>query len=173
MILARTAIDTIIQSSTVELLHSYGLPVAPGGRLETVPRTHLYESVGIIGFDAPKVAGRLTLSIPTAIFDAYTSGRSQRTTLPDWTRELTNQLMGRLKNRLLQFQVKLRTHLPIVLSGDALERQRNPMVTEICYSFRALRGEVIVTVDPSLATAVLAYSNANVVAQEGELILFD
>lgn len=172
MILKPTAIDTIIQSSTVELLHSYGLSIAPRGRAENRRHTAQHEAVGIISFDGKGVAGRLTLSIPRPVFVAPGAAHTENTTLPDWTRELTNQLMGRIKNRLMQFQLKLRTHIPTVLSGAALMLQKNP-TTEIWYAFGALRGEIIVTVDASLAQAVLEYSNASVVVAEGELILFD
>jgi hypothetical protein len=172
MILKPTAVDTIIQSSTVELLQSYDLAVAPRGRSEVKGYAPACESIGIIDFEGPKLAGRLTLSIPAAVFSIPNAHRTPNTTLADWTRELTNQLMGRIKNRLIQFQVKLRTHLPTVLSGAALEIQ-NRTRTEILYSFGSLRGEIKVTVDASLAGAVLEYSNASVLVPEGELILFD
>jgi hypothetical protein len=61
-----------------------------------------------------------------------------------------------------------------VLSGTALERQnRGRSIPQIVYTFSALRGDVVVTVDPSVANALLEYSNASIVVPEGELILFD
>jgi hypothetical protein len=173
MFLKPTAIDTIIQSSTVELLHSYDLSVAPRGRAEVKGYTPECDAVGIIRFDGPKITGRLTLSIPLMVFDTPRSGRAPNTTLANWTRELTNQLMGRIKNRLIQFQVRLTTHVPTVLSGTAVRRHENRTTTEIRYGFGALRGEIVVTVDESLARAVLEYSNASVVVPDDELILFD
>jgi hypothetical protein len=174
MILKPTAIDTIIQSSTVELLHSHEVSVAPRGRWETDRYSVSQDLVGIVAFDAADLAGRLTLAIPASVFQSTRQGRTQSTTLADWTREATNQLIGRIKNRLLQFQVKLRTQIPTVLSGAALERQDSLRRTpRIVYEFQALRGDVVVTVDRCLATALLEYSNASVVVPEGELILFD
>jgi hypothetical protein len=174
MILKPTAIDTMIQSSTVELLQTYGISVAPRSRTEQNSSAVPHEVIGIIAFDAPDIAGRLTLVMPAAVFATMSRGRTPNTTLADWTREATNQLMGRIKNRLLQFQVKLRTHIPTVLSGAALERQnRGRSFPQIVYTFSALRGDVVVTVDPSVANALLEYSNASIVVPEGELILFD
>lgn len=174
MILKPTAIDTIIQSSTVELLHSYEVSVAPRGRSESEAHKVSHELVGIIAFDTAEMAGRLTFAVPTPVFRSTPQGRAQNTTLADWTREVTNQLMGRIKNRLLQFQVKLRTHIPTVLSRAALERQTDLRASpHIVYEFRALRGDVVVTVDRTLGTALLEYSNAAIVVPEGELILFD
>ena len=174
MIQKPTAIDTIIQSSTVELLQTYGVSVAPRSRTVQDSSTVRHEVIGIISFDAPGIGGRLTLAMPEAVFASMSRGRTPSTTLADWTREATNQLMGRIKNRLLQFQVRLRTHIPTVLSGAALERQQLGRGSpQIAYNFSALRGDVVVTVDPSVANAMLDYSNASIVVQEGELILFD
>lgn len=175
MPLKPAAIDVIIQSSTVELLQTYGISVAPRSRTEQSSPSAAHEVIGIISFDAPAIAGRLTLAMPAPVFTSMPRGRSPDTTLADWTREATNQLMGRIKNRLLQFQVKLRTHIPTVLSGAALERQSRGRGSppQLAYIFSALRGDVVVTVDPSLANALLEYSNASIVVPEGELILFD
>jgi len=174
MILKPTAMDTIIQSSTVELLQTHGITVAPRARSEATQFKAGHEVVGIIAFDAGDVAGQLTLVVPAPIYRGTAQGRSTQTTHADWTREATNQLMGRIKNRLLQFQLKLRTHIPTVLSGAALERQnRGRSYPHIAYVFGALRGEVVVTIDASLAKALLEYSNASILVPEGELILFD
>lgn len=174
MILKPTAMDTIIQSSTVELLQTYGISVAPRERSEASQYGGAHEVVGIIAFDGVEVAGQLTLVVPAPVFRGTPQGRASHTTLAEWTREATNQLMGRIKNRLLQFQVKLRTHIPTVLSGAALERQyQGRSQPHIVYAFGALRGDVLVTVDASLGRALLEYSNSSIVVPEGELILFE
>jgi CheY-specific phosphatase CheX len=173
MILKPTAVDIIIQSSTVELLQCYDLAVAPRGRKEIRGYVPDSDVVGVIAFEGPKIVGNLTLSIPVNVYNLPSVQRSKSTTRADWTRELTNQIMGRIKNRLLQFQVKLRTHVPAVLSGAALERHRLRTETAVLYSFGALRGEISVTVDASLTRAVLEYSNSSMLVGEGELVLFE
>ncbi|HTV21620.1 MAG TPA: hypothetical protein VMG12_23185 [Polyangiaceae bacterium] len=174
MILKPTAMDTILQSSTIELMQTYDISVAPRIRSEATQYGGAHEVVGIIAYDAPEVAGQLTLVVPAPVFRGTPQGRAGHTTLSDWTREATNQLMGRIKNRLLQFQLKLRTHIPTVLSGAALERQsQGRSQPHIVYTFGALRGDVVVTVDATLATALLEYSSDSIVVPEGELILFD
>jgi hypothetical protein len=165
---ARTTIDTIIQGCTVELFHHYGLALAPLDKGPAVANGK-FDCLGIIGFDAGSVRGRLTVAIPAGVFERRNTGSAQDT-LEDWTRELTNQLMGRIKSRLLQFQLPLRTHLPSALSRAAAIQQK-AVAGEIAYTFRALRGAVIVTVDASLATATLRYSNSDPVAPVDELIL--
>jgi hypothetical protein len=133
-----------------------------------------YDWVGMIGFDGPSFTGTLTLSIPTPVFELHCETRHtlETTGLTDWTQELTNQLLGRIKNRLTMFQTNLKAHLPSVLSGIARERLRTRKASEVLYRFRTLRGDIIVTLDAPLGNAVLTYSGVTTVALEGDVILF-
>ena len=81
--------------------------------------------------------------------------------------------MGHIKNRLIQFQVRLRTHVPIVLSGAALERHKRRTADEVVYRFGTLREEITVAVDASLTRAMLQYSNASLLIRGSDLLLFD
>lgn len=90
----------------------------------------------------------------------------------DLLRELTNQLSGRIKNRLLNFALMLTIGVPSVLSGQALERQRPRRDTEVVYLFRTLRGEIVVTIDLVIDPDALNYSGSNRVAKEGDFIAF-
>ena len=172
---ARTAIDTILQSSTVELFHSQGVAVAPLRPCPLGNQRRFYEWVGLIHFEATSVSGVLTVSTPMAVWSSRAAGAASSAdseTLADWHREIANQLMGRIKNRLLKFQLVLNPRLPSALSGAALELHRKRSASEILYRFRALRGDVLVVVDAPLDRAILAYSGGMQVAREGELILF-
>jgi hypothetical protein len=172
---ARTAIDTILQSSMVELFHSLGIAVAPIRPAPLGAQQRFYEWVGLIHFEATNVSGVLTVSMPMAVWSsrrASAGSVGDSETIADWHRELANQLMGRIKNRLLRFQLELRPRLPSALSGAALELHRKRSGTELLYRFRALRGDVLVVVDAPLERAILAYSGELQVAREGELILF-
>ncbi len=90
----------------------------------------------------------------------------------DLLRELTNQLSGRIKNRLLNFALMLTIGVPSVLSGQALERQRPRRDTEVVYLFRTLRGEIVVTIDLVIDPDALNYSGSSRVAKEGDFIAF-
>jgi hypothetical protein len=171
---ARTAIDTILQSSAVELFHSQGVAVAPLRPAPLGAQQRFYDWVGLIHFEAANLSGVLTVSIPMAIWSSReTQGAaSDSETLADWHRELANQLMGRIKNRLLKFQLVLRPRLPSALSGAALELHRKRSASEVLYRFRALRGDILVVVDAPLERAILAYAGDAQIAREGELILF-
>ncbi|HTV20100.1 MAG TPA: hypothetical protein VMG12_15560 [Polyangiaceae bacterium] len=171
---ARPTIDIILQGSTVELFHAHGVAVAPLGSSPVGEQQRYYDSVGMVGFDATAFSGTLTLSIPTPVFETYCESHdpAERTTLADWTQELTNQLLGRIKNRLTMFQTNLRSHLPSAMSGIALDRLRKRSPDEVLYRFRALRGDIIVTLDAPLGGVTLTYSGVTQVHQEGEVILF-
>jgi hypothetical protein len=168
-----TAIDTIIQSSTVELMLSHRLSVAPRPRVEMAGFVPHADVAGVVGFHGPNMGGSLTLAVPVGVFDLMTHRQAHNTTYAEWVYELTNQVMGHIKNRLIQFQVKLRTHVPIVLSGAALERHKQRTVDEVVYRFGTLRDEIAVAVDVSLTRAILEYSNASLLIRGSDLLLFD
>src|SRR5262245_16193128 len=116
---ARTAIDTILQSSMVELCHSLGVAVAPLRAAPLGAQQRFYEWVGLIHFEATNLSGVMTVSMPMVVWSSRnaSSASGDSETLADWHRELANQLMGRIKNRLLKFQLELRPRLPSSLSG--------------------------------------------------------
>jgi hypothetical protein len=166
------AIDTIIQSSTIEILHSYDITIAPRSRTEVIGHVPDSDVVGVIAFEGSNIGGYLTLAVPSSVSDRPLTRRAKNTTHAEWTYEITNQVMGNIKNRLLQFQVKLRTHLPMVLSGAALGRNKSRTTVEILYCFAALRGDVCLMVDASLSRTPLEYSNVSMVVTETDPILF-
>jgi hypothetical protein len=127
----------------------------------------------MVSLSAAKANGSLTLSWADPVFSLFTppvpaSSLGAR----DLLRELTNQLAGRVKNRLLNFTLMLNIGVPTVLSGQALERQRPRRDSDVVYTFRTLRGEIVVTLDLVIDGDALNYSNTNRVAKEGEFIAF-
>jgi hypothetical protein len=171
---ARTTIDTIVNSSTVELFSAYRLAVAPLGSSLLGSQQRYYDCVGLISFDTPRFVGTLTLSVSNAVYDAQSApgALSDRTMQADWTQEMVNQLLGRIKNRLTMFQMSIKMRLPSTMSGVALDRLRKRSPSETLYRFRALRGDILVTLDAPFDNASLTYSGTNHVVKEGDVILF-
>jgi hypothetical protein len=156
----------------VELFHSQGVAVAPlGNRVEGEPMPPR-DLVGVVVFSGPKATGTLTLSLQEPIYALFAPPVVGNHAIHDALRELTNQLIGRIKNRLLQFQVVLRIGIPSTMSEAALLRQRAPTTAPFVYLFRTLRGTVVVTFDSTLDLGTLNYSSAVRVANEGEFIPF-
>lgn len=170
----RPLVDALLQSSTVELFQSRGIAVAPLPSSVGNPyRAAYFNLAGVVSLTSPKTGGNLSLSWGDSVFSLFTppippSSRAAR----DLLRELTNQLAGRIKNRLLNFALMLNIGVPTVLSGPAFERQRAQRETEIIYSFRTLRGEIVVTLDLHIDPDGLSYSGTSRVAKEGDFIAF-
>lgn len=168
MTAGRKPFDMIVQSSTVELFQFYGVALAPSQ--VAVGKNRHHDIVGSVTFGGPSLSGVLGLSLPGEILAVLAGEPSGAHALADLTRELTNQLMGRIKNRLARYGVALRAGLSSV--ADARMRKGPPGCSEILYVFRALRGEVLVTLTGDLERVALVYKAAPSIPEAGEVILF-
>jgi len=168
----RGAIDSLIQASLVELFQAYDIAVAPMPKSARHNQISLPDVSAMIGFSSDsRRPGRLTLSIPSGVLGLM-KGDVQGFRQGDWARELANQLMGRIKNRMLQFSVRLQTGLPSNLESKLLESQLHSSSTMRSYAGRTLRGEVVVTVEGMPNESELTYVGPGRIASEGETILF-
>jgi len=170
----RGAIDSLVQVSLVELFQAYGVAVAPLPKSARERQPALPDVSAMIGFHTEaRRPGRLTLSLPTAVLGLMRGENSDSTLRHgDWARELTNQLMGRIKNRMLQFSVRLQAGLPANLESKLLESQLRSSATMRAYAGRTLRGEVVVTLEGMPDESELTYVGPVRVASEGDTILF-
>lgn len=166
-----SVLDITVQSCTVELFHAIGVALAPLPRVTGPTHIEFFDLAGVVPFSAPKTNGTLTLSMNDPVYGLLVppvSGNSART---DALRELTNQLIGRIKNRLMQFQVTLRVGLPSVMRKELLRKRQSSGQIKY-YQFRTLRGEVVVALEGSIHDEPLTYSGGVRVAKEGDLIVF-
>lgn len=173
---SRTSLDTMMQGSTVDLFHSCGLAVAPVARSQQ--RSEVLQTPelgGIISFVGRGFTGTLTVGLSPAVFALIKQDPTRTYSGRDWVREMTNQLLGRIKTRLLQFHVTLQASLPTVTGNDAIERQRARGGLFLAYTFRTLRGDVLVTLSGDIDPGIFVYTGAAPaasVATEGDVILF-
>jgi hypothetical protein len=169
------SIDLIVQTTTIGLLHSYGVGTAPlaAGRVLEPPADDPSRLAGIMSFSAPSFAGTLILSVTPQILAATTSNplATQHARL-DWARELVNQLMGRIKNRLVRFQVTAHVGLPSAATPELAERQTAGAKMRLKYAFHTLRGDVLVTLAGQFSESVLVFSGDAEGVDEGDVILF-
>jgi hypothetical protein len=107
-----THIDALAASACVELFAAYDLA------LEEVPCEPADGAImlcGVIGFTGPGVRGTAILAAtPSPVEVTCPTGSSPR----DWTAELTNQLMGRIKSKLLARGAEVYLSTPVVLRGE-------------------------------------------------------
>jgi hypothetical protein len=170
---AASLIETIVQSATVELFRTYGVAVAPiprgMARLNPNPPDGW---CGLITFNGQGMNGALTLFVPTSILGLTKTGMSQPLQARDWIRELTNQLMGRIKTRLLQLEVTLQIGLPAALDRRLIDRRQKSSGSTHVFQFRTIRDEVTVTMEGTLDESCLKYSGSANPGSEGDVIIF-
>ena len=175
----RGLMDTIVQGALVELFQSCGVAVAPQprGRLD-LSQLKIPEISAAISFTlsqslkATPGVGRLTLSLPEALFSLMKAESTRTPQQVDWVRELTNQLAAGIKHRLLPFGASLLPLLPSPITRNALEGQRARFPAMRIYLGRTLRGDVLVTWDGSIDESRLVYSGPADIGNAGDVIIF-
>ena len=165
-------LDTIVQGATVDLFRTYGVAVAPVPRRPARPPRVPDGYCGSISFQGQGMNGALTLYVPAPILGLTKSEMIQPLQARDWIRELTNQLMGRIKTRLLQLQVTLQIGLPSALDRRIIERREKLSGSLLVYEFRTIRDEVTVTLEGTFDESGFKYSGTANSGSEGDVIIF-
>jgi Chemotaxis phosphatase CheX len=166
-------IDSIVQGSTVDLFEIYGVAVAPRARSKGTAGLRLSsEFVGTVRFSGKGGRGTLMLDVPSTVIAQMSVAPQLDLQTRDWIRELTNQLSGRIKNRLLRFQYELQLGLPSALERRLFEHRTQLSESATLYGFRTLRGEVQVIVEGTIDESTFAYSGEIAVPGEGDVIIF-
>lgn len=170
-------LDALTQSALVELFQAYGVALAPMPRASAAgPRmSHLSAAISFAGardHAGPSASGRLTLALPTGVFEIMKHHVAENIRHGDWTRELVNQLMGRLKNRLRGFGVQLQAGLPSSIGREVLDAQLEHASGLRVYRARTLRGDIVATLEGGLNEIELTYRGNTAGASEGDLIIF-
>ena len=109
--------DSIVTTATVELLASCGTEVKGSSLTPSLDR------VAVIGFGGGGLRGSMGLGVSTALLEKIVlPGRESGASMhDDWLGEMSNQLLGRVKNRLLRHGVTIAIALPMVLRGVRVE----------------------------------------------------
>jgi hypothetical protein len=119
------------------LFEDYNTPLTRMPDVEAVSEQMIL--CGVMGFVGPDLRGSCLLA---GTQDPFERSQPSKGTLRDWVGELTNQLMGRVKIRLLRRGTEIALTTPIVLQGEhiaPLPRQRLvPLV------FKAEPGHILV-----------------------------
>lgn len=140
-------LDVLVQAATVDLFRDYGLAAAPMPKRRAVTGFgSAGDIVGSIRFSEAGANGSLWLILSTDVAQQTRRSATRVFQAVDWTRELVNQLMGRLKNRLLRYQV----HVQVELATAAVRPGRVVFDQGDLYPFRTLRGEIGVVLASSL-----------------------
>lgn len=106
-------LDALVSECCEELFAAYGLGLAPAS-LEFPPKDSLL-FCSVMGFGGRQLRGALVLCSTKEPLDS--TGEGHATSPTDWICELSNQLMGRIKNRLLSVGAEVLLATPTAVSG--------------------------------------------------------
>lgn len=170
---ATSVFDGLVLDVTRALFDSYGVKLD----LDGSPVSSILPSVKLIstiGFSSEALGGSLLLAVTNDLLLATSPAPDAN--LADWSGELANQLLGRLKNQLLKYGVVVNLALPVVLSGGEFHLPARPRPHARHVSFVSEAGRVFIRTEMEL------YANAQLVRQpeaagaasmdEGEFVLF-
>lgn len=168
----RSSIDILVQNATVQVFQTYGVAVAPIARTPNASLSYdRSELAGTITFSFAGTQGSMLLCVPLPVLTLMKNDLSDASHALDWIRELTNQLMGRIKNRLLRFQVDLRLGMPTSAKAEHLLGRSRMASPPALYQFRSMRGDVSVALHDMVDESRLRYSGVDL-ASEGDILLF-
>jgi hypothetical protein len=166
--------DVLVQSSTVALFHAYGVAVAPlsPNDLGIADFHPNFPLVGV-AFRARAMHGMLVLSLPDTVAGQVRMDSQRDLDGRELLRELGNQALGRLKNRLTQYQVTLACGLPTLFDRRPDFERAVPRPAKLrVYGLRTIHGVVNVAVVGVIDPSMLEYSSTTVLNAEGDIILF-
>jgi chemotaxis protein CheX len=113
----REACDGLFASLRLNVLAALGR--APGSELEGT------QLASVIGFLGTQVKGSLTVRAPVSFFSGTfpveKDGEHSLHEVSDWAGEIANQLLGRVKNKLLPYGVSFSMTTPAMIYGDCLQ----------------------------------------------------
>ncbi len=126
--------------------------------------------VGFIGFTNPALRGAFALAIerPPIAMGIEAASAS------DWAGELSNQLLGRFKNKLLGYGVVLEMSTPIAMSGREIS-WINEFSNHNTLRFGSSNGVVVIHMDLEITSDLaLEYASEpeSEALSEGELLFF-
>lgn len=166
----KSNLDRVVADNCLKLFADYQLEMRAGSASDTLA-DRPFLLCGVIGFTAKQMRGALVLASTNEPLERTSPDES--TSHRDWICELANQLLGRVKNQLLNRHVQIFASTPVALRGDHLSpvlQQR--LVAEL---FTASGGIVCVWMDcefdPGFELPDTTVEDAAPVP-EGDMLLF-
>ena len=158
-------IERLVATCCRELLAAYGV------ELTEVPSSRAHSDLmlcGILGFTGDHLRGAIILAASEGPFERSNPipGSSVRT----WCAELTNQLVGRLKNALVARGVEIYLSTPVVLRGAHLAPL--PRLELLPLTYQAGDAFLCVWMELEPSPDLVLGEVVTEVASEGEAFLF-
>lgn len=168
-------LDEFLRDCCLELMTSYGLPASVQAEVESKAPA-LSSTLAAIDFSGHDLRGTIGMRMTTSVvLETYrvAVGSTIQPGSPeavDWTCELVNQLVGRLKNKLRTYHVSFDVNTPRLMTSfpaEALERTLRRRF--VCEGGR-FAGFLDVMIAPGVAFVQSASTEE--LAEEGDMVLF-
>ena len=162
---ATQRIQAMAASAANELLDAYGVKLAETAEVWEESDEVLYS--GVMGFVGERVRGTCLLAAPK---DTILATAPQEARPRDWVGELANQLVGRLKSKLMAHGVTIALSTPVVLRGVKLSPLPRTDVEPVV--FESTAGKVLVWLEVEIQAEFQLGEERALKASEGELLVF-
>lgn len=179
----RSTVVNSLHDACVALFADYDLSLLESNlsrALDTHSSASDLDFVAMLSMTNPEV--RLSIALQTertVLEDSFPSEETMHDdrVLQDWIGELSNQLSGRMKNKLLPFGCCLDLGIPTVIQGENLHldlprRSEISQHTFITESGQAILISLTTLVDPDFRLVEQDISAATEVLDEGEMLFF-
>jgi CheY-specific phosphatase CheX len=170
-------IDAFLSASIKDLFASHGIALEAGGNhgqgIE-VPYA------ATIGFTSSRLVGVLVLTLSSDLAkrslpaSLRSGGAASDEIIADWTGELSNQALGRLKNRLFSVGIEIALSTPTVFAGKEMRHFFHPSAIYRSVRFEgggSVLAELQVDCSPDFELDEEAEGGADA-APEGEALFF-
>jgi CheY-specific phosphatase CheX len=134
-----------VGASAVELFRTRSIDLQPDAEHDSA-----VEYAAVIGFSAEKVRGMVGIGVDPATLSGLVAADTQavpEVNSEDWLAESANQLVGRLKNKLMGHGMTVSLALPTVLSGVRLQFLSQEATSLCTHKFKSPAGTVYVWLD--------------------------
>lgn len=158
------AIQALAGSACIELMQAYNVELQPAvGWAES---DEVMFS-GVMGFVGEAVRGTCLLAAPQGTVIA---AAPRQASARDWVGELANQLVGRLKAKLMARGATIALSTPVVLRGVKLSPLPRTDVEPVV--FESTAGKVLVWLEVEIEADFQLGEERALKASEGELLVF-
>lgn len=166
--------DNNLEVAIAALFEHLGVPVT----FEPPPDRAKCDLACSIGFASPSLRGSLTMTADRAFVvesrpAELRNGEPSEIEVSDWMGELGNQLLGRLKNRLIAYGVVIDLGTPAVLYGVEIQRHMGRRPVACQHFVLGAAGKLVVHLDADVSEDFqIVEANGAEAMPEGEVALF-
>jgi CheY-specific phosphatase CheX len=168
MFIERSETTRMIQSlageACVELMQAYHVRLTPSGGWGDSDEVMFS---GVMGFVGDSVRGTCLLAAPQGTIEA---AAPKDAAARDWVGELANQLVGRLKAKLMARGATIALSTPVVVCGVKLSPLPRTDVDPVV--FESPHGKVLVWLEVEIQDGFQLGQERALQASEGELLVF-